>query len=202
MPTPTVPTDVTFWYDPRCPWAWVTSRWMVELESQGLVHVRWQVMSLANLHEHDADYDATKFEIVRTSARAAAAAASVKGDEILGDVYTALGRRIHVEKQTPDRDLVTAVFDELGLPLDLVDKVFTTQYDDYIRASHDAAVEAAGHDLGTPVIAYDGKAFFGPVLKAALTGDDASKLWDAMKLIAELDGVYEIKRSRPEGPIV
>ena len=196
----TVPTEVTFWYDPRCPWAWITSRWMVELERQGLVRVRWQVMSLAILNANDTDFE--RLEFTRVGARIGIAAASVKGEEVLGDVYTAVGRRIHVEKQAPTRELITEVFTELDIPLELVDSVFTTQWDDAVAASHANAVAAAGTGLGTPVIAYEGRAFFGPVLKETPSPQDAAKLWEAMRLLAEVDGVYEIKRSRPQGPIV
>lgn len=196
------PTELTFWYDPRCPWAWVSSRWITEVESQGLITVTWQLMSLARLHEWDHDYEAEKFEKVRITTRAAAAAALAVGDDILGPAYSAIGRRIHLEHQTPDAQLVADVYEELGIPAGTFDLAHSAEYDAYIAKQHDAAVELAGEDLGTPVISYNGKAFFGPVLKAAPKGAEAATLWKAMQLLAEVDGVYEIKRSRPEGPIV
>jgi 2-hydroxychromene-2-carboxylate isomerase len=196
------PTDLTFYYDPRCPWAWVTSRWVEEIERQGLVRVSWKLMSLARLHEWDDDYDPLAFEKVRVMGRGGAAAAMAKGEQILGDYYSVIGRRIHIEQQNRDEQLVRDVFDELGIEQSAFDLSHSQDYDAYVAKTHDEAVEAAGEDLGTPVIIYNGKSFFGPVIKAAPKGAEAKKLWDAMVLLSEVDGVYEIKRSRPEGPIV
>lgn len=196
------PTDLTFYYDPRCPWAWVTSRWVEEIEKQDLVKVRWQLMSLARLHEWDADYEPERFEKVRVMTRGGAAAALAVGEDILGPYYSAIGRRVHIEKQTPNEQLVLDVLAELDIPASAFSLDNADEYDAFIAKSHDEAVELAGDDLGTPVIAYNGKSFFGPVLKKAPKGADAAKLWEAMTLLSEVDGVYEIKRSRPEGPIV
>lgn len=144
------PTDLTFYYDPRCPWAWVTSRWAAEIERQGLVTVHWKLMSLARLHEWDADYDPANYERVRLTTRGAAAAALAVGEEILGPYYSVIGRRIHLEHQSPNEQLVTDVYAELGVPAGSFDLAHAGEYDSFIAKSHDEAVELAGEDLGTP----------------------------------------------------
>lgn len=195
-------TNLTFYYDPVCPWAWITSRWVLDLEKQGVVDVSWKLMSLARLNKDNDDYDPERFEPYRVAGRIAAAAASVKGDGALGAAYTEIGTRIHVEKREMSEELVTEVLAALDAPAELAPTVFTDVYDAGIAESHDIALALAGPDIGTPVLEYNGKSFFGPVMRAPLTGADAVKVWDAMLLLAEVDGIYEIKRFRTEGPVV
>jgi hypothetical protein len=177
---------------------------MLEVEQARPVTTRWHVMSLAILNEGrdlDEDYRKTMDE-AWGPVRVAIAAAREHGDDVLGPLYTALGTRLHHEKLPRDRETVEAALTEVGLPVSLADAMTSTAYDDELRASHTDGVDRVGMDVGTPVIATQGTAFFGPVVTPVPRGEDAGKLWDGVLLVAQTDGFYELKRTRDRPPII
>jgi hypothetical protein len=204
-------TPVDFWFDPLCPWAWMTSRWVLEVEKVRDIKVRWHVMSLAVLNEPRLDELPEEYqEMMRTQAwgpvRVVIAAQQEHGADVLGDLYTALGTRIHNRGEGPTKEAVAGALDEVGLPASLLDHWDKTPYDAELRASHKEGIDKVGQDVGTPVIALpgaDGKqiAFFGPVVTPAPKGEEAAKLWDGTLLVASVPGFYEIKRTRTQGPV-
>ncbi|KAB7850050.1 DsbA family protein [Streptomyces mobaraensis] len=199
-----------FWFDPLCPWAWMTSRWMLEVEKVRPVEVRWHVMSLAVLNEHRLDEVDEKYRELMTRAwgpvRVCVAAAKEHGEEVLGRLYTAIGTRFHNQALPQERATLVAALEEAGLPASLADAADTDAYDDELRASHRTGIEKVGEDVGTPVIAVPGPdgsevAFFGPVVTPAPKGEAAARLWDGTLLVASTPGFFEIKRTRTVGPI-
>jgi protein-disulfide isomerase-like protein with CxxC motif len=195
---------VDFWFDPVCPWAWNASRWMLEVEQVRSVLTRWHVMSLAVLNEDrelDDDYRKTMQE-AWGPVRVAAAAAREHGDEVLEPLYTALGNRLHHDKLPRKRQTIEAALSEVGLPTSLADAMDSTAYDEQVRASHTEGLDRVGVDVGTPVIATQGTAFFGPVVTPVPHGEAAGKLWDGVLLVAQTDGFYELKRTRDRPPII
>jgi predicted DsbA family dithiol-disulfide isomerase len=203
-PIPTDSTDATdmadFWFDPLCPFAWITSRWILEVEKVRDVRVRWRVMSLAYLNR-DKDISDSYRELLAPAwgpVRVLIAAAERHGDEVLLPLYTAMGNRIHLEKQAKDRDMIEAALAEAGLDLSLADAMDDSSYDDAIAASHERGMSQVGNEVGTPTIAFEGRAFFGPVLSKAPRGEDAGRMWDAFVTLSKFEHFYELKRSRTE----
>jgi hypothetical protein len=201
------PSEVDFWFDPLCPWAWVTSRWILEVEQVRDIHVRWHVMSLAVLNsdkEIDEDYRAwlaTAYGPVRvvTAARLA------HGEEVVLPLYTALGTQLHLLQNEDRADAIAKALAGVGLPAGLAAAADSTDYDEALRESHFAGMNPVGMDVGTPVIHVPGAdgatiAFFGPVVTPAPRGEAAGRLWDGTLLVAGTPGFYEIKRTRTEGP--
>ncbi|SCK18321.1 DsbA family protein [Streptomyces sp. WMMB 322] len=203
-------TVADFWFDPRCPWAWLTSRWMLEVEKVRPVEVRWHVMSLAVLNEDKLDELPEQYREMLAAAwgpvRVCIAAEQKHGSEALGPLYTALGTRLHNRGQELSRELLAEALDEAGLSAGLVDAADSTEYDGALRASHKEGIDLVGQDVGTPVIAVPGSdgspiAFFGPVVTPAPRGEAAAKLWDGTLMVASTPGFYEIKRTRDVGPV-
>jgi 2-hydroxychromene-2-carboxylate isomerase len=194
---------VDFWFDPICPWAWMTSRWMEQVEQVRPVDVRWHVMSLAVLNEgRDLPAD---YQDMMTRAwgpvRVIVAAQQLHGDDVVKPLYDAMGTRLH-PKGIKDYDQVIAEsLAEVNLPAELAAYATSEEYDDQLRASHEEGISKVGQDVGTPVIAVDDVAFFGPVVTPAPKGEAAARLWDGVLLVAVTPGFYEIKRSRTLGPI-
>ena len=198
------PTPVDFWFDPLCPWARITSRWMVEVEKVRAVEPRWHVMSLAVLNEDKEDLPESYREGLAKAwgpVRVCIAAEAKYGPEVLGPLYTAIGTRFHNEEMPRDRATIEAALAEAGLPADLADAMDSTQYDEAVRASHAEGIERVGYEVGTPIITVQGTSVFGPVLSPIPRGEDAGKLWDGVRLIAQTDGFFELKRSRYRDPI-
>ena len=196
-------TIADFWFDPLCPWAWITSRWMLEVEKVRDVTVRWHVMSLAILNsgrELSAEY-AELMRQAKGPVRVCIAAEQAHGPEVLGPLYTALGNRFHLEKLPKDRATIEAALVEAGLPAELADAMDDPSYDEALERSHHEGMDPVGTDVGTPVIHYDGVAFFGPVVTPRPRGEEAARLWDGVVLVAAVPGFYELKRSRELGPI-
>jgi 2-hydroxychromene-2-carboxylate isomerase len=193
-----------FWFDPLCPWAWLTSRWMLEVEKVRPVDVSWHVMSLAYLNSGRDDLSEQYKKILSEAwgpVRVCIAAAQAHGDEVLLPLYTALGNRFHLEKLPRDRSTIEAALAEVGLPESLADAADSTEYDDALKKSHHAGMDQVGMDVGTPVISVNGVAFFGPVVTPTPKGEAAAKLWDGVLLVAGTDGFYELKRTRTRDPI-
>jgi protein-disulfide isomerase-like protein with CxxC motif len=198
------PTEVDFWFDPLCPWAWITSRWMLEVEKVRPVAVRWRVMSLAILNSDKEDMPEQYQDMMRKAwgpVRVAIAAEQKFGPEVLGPLYTALGTRFHNEKAEKNRATIEAALTEAGLPADLADAMDSTDYDEALRASHAEGIERVGYDVGTPIISVNGTSVFGPVISPIPRGEAAARLWDGVLLIAGTDGFFELKRSRTRDPI-
>jgi 2-hydroxychromene-2-carboxylate isomerase len=197
-------TPVDFWFDPLCPWAWITSRWMLEVEQVRPVVTRWHVMSLAVLNEKKEDMPENYKELMEKAwgpVRVCVAAEQKYGAEVLGPLYTAIGTRFHNEKAERNRGLIEDALAEAGLPADLADAMDSTEYDEAVRASHADGIDRVGYDVGTPVISVGDLSIFGPVLSPIPRGEAAAKLWDGMLLIAGTDGFFEMKRSRTRDPI-
>ena len=193
-----------FWFDPLCPWAWITSRWMLEVQQVRPVDVSWHLMSLAELNSGREDLsDNYKKAMLEAwgPVRVVAAAAAARGPEIVGPLYTALGTRFHNEKLPKERATYVAALEEVGLPADLAGAVDDPQWDDAIRVSHHEGMDPVGMDVGTPVISVEGVSFFGPVVSPIPRGEAAGKLWDGVVLVAATDGFFELKRSRTRDPI-
>ncbi len=195
-------TPVDFWFDPLCPWAWMTSRWLLEVAKVRRIAPSFHVMSLAYLNQDkDIPEDYRKMlEPAWGPVRVCIAAAQAEGDDVLLPLYTAMGNRIHLEGREISRELVEESLAEVGLPVALADAMDTDDYDEDLRKSHHAGMDQVGEDVGTPVISVDGVAFFGPVVTPAPKGEDAGRLWDGVLLVAGTPGFYELKRSREKGP--
>ncbi len=192
------------WFDPICPWAWMTSRWLMAVEQVRPVDVTWSVMSLSVLNEGrdglDPDYRA-KMARAWGPVRVIIAATTTHGEAVIKPLYDAMGTRIHHEGNQDYPAVIEAALAEVGLPPDLAAAATVTDHDEALRASHQRAIDLVGDDVGTPVIAVEGVAFFGPVVSPAPQGDAAGQLWDGCVLVAGTDGFFELKRSRNREPI-
>ncbi len=195
-----------FWFDPVCPWAWITSRWMLEVEKVRPVHTDWRIMSLAylNLTQHEGK-DLSEDYLERMGRawgpiRVCAAAAQQAGPGVLGPMYTALGTRFHVQGRREDPEVIPEALAEAGLPASLASAAGSTELDEVIKASHHEAFDDVGLDVGTPVIRIRGRALFGPVITPAPKGEAAGQLWDGLVLVSQADGFFELKRTRDRKP--
>jgi 2-hydroxychromene-2-carboxylate isomerase len=198
--------DMQFWFDPLCPWAWITSRWMLEVEQVRPVTVDWRIMSLAylNLVQHEGNGLSEEYVERMSKAwgpvRVCAAAAADAGPGILGPLYTAIGTRLHNQGRRDDPAVIPEALAEVGLPAWLADAAETAEFDDVIKKSHHEAFDEVGLDVGTPVVKIRGKALFGPVITPAPKGEAAGELWDGLVLVSKADGFFELKRSRDRKP--
>ena len=200
--TPPALQPVDFWFDCTCPWAWMTSRWMLEVEKVRPIEVRWRMMSLSVLNEGRElakGYQAL-MDKAWLPARVVTAASILHGPEVVGPLYTAIGTRIHPGGQKNFREAVSGGLEDVGLPADLIQYGDTDQYDEQLRASHKDGIDRVGQDVGTPVIAVADTAFFGPIVTPAPKGDAAGKLWDGVLAVSQTPGFYELKRSRDARP--
>ena len=189
-----------FWFDPLCPFAWISSRWILEVQKVRDIEVVWHVMSLAYLNK-DKDIPDDYREMLRPAwgpVRVCIAAEQRHGREVLDRLYTAFGTRIHLSEEKPelDRDLVVGALADAGLEADLVDAMDDSSLDEAVARSHHEGMDQVGDDVGTPTIAINGTAFFGPVLSKTPKGEEAGELWDGCVAVAKFPYFYELKRSR------
>jgi 2-hydroxychromene-2-carboxylate isomerase len=197
---------VQFWFDPVCPWAWITSRWMLEVEKVRPVRTDWRVMSLAylNLTQHEGKGLSPEYLERMGKAwgpiRVVEAAVQERGHDVLLPLYTAMGTRFHVQGRRADPAVLSESLAEVGLPESLASAADSSEFDEVIKASHNEAFDDVGIDVGTPVIRIRGKAIFGPVVTPAPKGEAAGRLFDGLALVTETDGFFELKRTRDRKP--
>lgn len=196
-------TKAEFWFDPLCPWAFMTSRWILEVEKVRDVTVQWNLFSLAHLNRDKEMSEDYKAKLMRSwhCTRLIAAAQNVAGSQVTLPLYTAISTRIHLEKAPVREPLFEAALADVGLDSSLNSAIHNESLDAQIIESHDRGIALVGSDVGTPIISVAGVAFFGPVISPAPKGEEAGKLWDGVVGVASYPGFFEIKRSRNVGPI-
>jgi len=196
-------TEAEFWFDPVCPWAWMTSRWILEVEKVRDISVSWNLFSLAHLNRDKELPEDYKSRLIRSwqSTRVIAAAQKEKGAAITLPLYTAISSRIHLKKMEVGITLFEEALAEVGLDPKLAEAMNDETLNAVIIESHERGIALVGNDVGTPIISVGGAAFFGPVISPAPKGEEAGKLWDGVVGVASYPGFFEIKRSRTVGPI-
>jgi protein-disulfide isomerase-like protein with CxxC motif len=196
-------TQIDLWVDPACPWAWITSRWLLEAKQVRDADVRFHVMSLAVLNEKNEVPEHYKELMAQAwkPVRLLIAAEQAHGNEVVEPLYSAIGRRYHVEGIKDLSVILPEALAEAGLPADLINATTDESLDTALRASHHQGMDPVGMDVGTPVIHINGEAIFGPVITPAPKGEAAGTLLDGVIAVMSIPGFYELKRTRTSGPI-
>ncbi|WP_314325947.1 DsbA family protein [Paenarthrobacter ilicis] len=191
-----------FWFDPVCPFAWITSRWIGEVEQVRGIETEWHVMSLSVLNEGRdlPDEYRAMMDDSWGPVRVIIAAQELHGSSYVKALYDAMGEQIHHQGNKDRTSVIQKSLAEVGLPAELARFAESDEYDAKLRASHEEGISKVGQDVGTPVVAFNGTAFFGPVLTRIPRGEDAGRLWDATVTLAGFPHFFELKRSRTENP--
>lgn len=197
-------SNVRFFFDPACPWTWITSRWMVEVAEARDIEIEWVIFSLRHRNRDNPGYDGFRAELnaQHPAMRVLAAAGKLHGNQAVGRLYTALGTLIHHDRDEHMTRLAEAI-DMAGLPADIIEHADNPAWDEGIVATTEEGRAIIGDDAGIPLIIIPGNpsSFFGPVLSPAPTGADALDLWDAFVTLGRFEGLYEVKRTRSVGPV-
>ena len=195
-------TKAEFWFDPSCPWAWITSRWILEVQAQRDIEVKWNIFSLAVLNEGRELKPEYRKRIDKSwgPVRVIAAAKKKNGYEVVLPLYTEIGTLFHPGAKPVAKETISEALQNQKLDPTLIDFYDTNDFDQDLRDSTKAGLDLVGDDVGTPIISIEGVAFFGPVLTPAPKGSEALKLWDGVLAAASLPGFFELKRTRTARP--
>jgi protein-disulfide isomerase-like protein with CxxC motif len=196
-------TQIDLWVDPACPWAWITSRWLLEARQVRDIDVRFHVMSLAVLNENNEVPEQYKELMAQAwkPVRLLIAAEQAHGNDVIEPLYSAIGRRYHIDGNKDLSVILGEALAEAGLPAELVNAANDASLDTALRASHHQGMDPVGMDVGTPVIHINGEAIFGPVVTPAPKGEAAGTLLDGVIAVMSVPGFYELKRTRTSGPV-